>query len=102
MKPAPTMPTRIGRSAASRAFSALSTMIIVLLLRSSASGAHLVLQLGLDLVEQLPRRVLRGRLGDRQRPRQPEAGVVVAEAAFRVGRVELTDLVARLSRVLEH
>ncbi len=36
MKPAPTMPTRIGRPSASRSASALSTMITASLLRSPA------------------------------------------------------------------
>src|SRR5262245_36405200 len=103
MNPAPTMPTWIGRPSASRACNVLSTMIIASLpLVRALSGAHPLLQHRLDLVEQGPCRILRRQLGHRQRPRQPEAGVVVAQPALGLGFVELTDLVAGLGRVLEH
>ena len=107
MKPAPTMPTRIGLPCASRAFSALSTMIIAVLpsrRRSQCAFRALIrrFELGLDLVEQLPACVLRRHLADRQRPLEPEPRVVVAQAALDFGRVELADLVARLGVVLEH
>src|SRR4051812_47648662 len=102
MKPAPTIPTRIGRPSCSRAFRALSTMIILssaCVVRFEAgrrSRAHLARELRFDLVEQRPGRVLRRHLGDRQRPRQAQAGIVVAQAAFRARCVELADLVAGL------
>ena len=41
-------------------------------------------------------------LADRQRPLEPEPRVVEAQAALRLRRVELADLVARLGAVLEH
>jgi hypothetical protein len=58
--------------------------------------------LGLDGGEQRPPRVLGRHFADRKGPGQPEPRVVVHQAAFDAGRVELAHLVARLGVVLEH
>src|SRR5262249_31664471 len=103
MKPAPTMPTRMGLPDCSRAFNALSTRIIASSLHVRGFGlaqAHPALELGLDRCEQGPARVLRRHFADRERPGQPEPRIVVHQAAFDPGRVELADLVARFGAVL--
>src|SRR5579864_7861961 len=85
MKPAPTMPTRIGFPSASRAFSALSTMIIGHLRslgRRAHRCAHAPSQLGLDLGERLPSGVLRGDFRDRERPCESETRIVVKQSAL--------------------
>src|SRR3954467_5130867 len=96
MNPAPIIPTRTGLPCSSRALRALSTMII------ASSLAPPALQLWLDLLELLPRRVLGRDFPQRQRPRQPQARVGVVQPAFRARRVELAHLVAGLGAVLEH
>src|SRR6266508_1338270 len=101
MKPAPSMPTWIGRPATSRSFSALSTMIMMSSLWRARSRAHPGLQFCFDVVEEWPGSILRRELGHGQRPLEPEARIVVAQAALGVRGVELTDLVARFGGVLE-
>src|SRR3989449_5765364 len=99
MKPAPIMPTRIGLPCSSRAWRALSTMIMTSPL--PASNGHPAFQLRLDLCQELPAVVLRRDFGDGERPFQAEPGIVVHEPALRARRIELTHLVARLCSVLE-
>src|SRR5882672_1098352 len=115
MKPAPTMPTRIGLPSRSRAFSALSTIITVpsqpcpccptqvgAVPSATRLDAHFTLQFRLDLIQGQPAAVLGRHLADRKRPAQPEPAIVVQEAAFGRRRVELADLVAGLGLVGEH
>src|SRR6266850_4373272 len=73
MKPAPTIPTRMGFPCSWRALSALSTMIMVSSPCGLAVVRHPPLQLRLDLVERLPGAVLRGDFSDGQRPLEAEA-----------------------------
>src|SRR5215468_4283641 len=101
MKPAPTIPTRMGLPCSWRALSALSTMIMAFP-PARPSNRHPQLQLRLDLVERLPGAVLRGDLPDGQRPRKSEAAIVERQPALGVRRVELSDVVARLGAVLQH
>src|SRR5262249_13251131 len=102
MKPAPTIPTRIGLPCSWRALSALSTMIMAFPPAARRSNRHLPLQFRLDLVERLPGAILRGDLPDGQRPGKSEATVVERQPAFGVRRVELSDVVAGLGAVFEH
>src|SRR2546422_9811884 len=99
MKPAPIMPTRIGLPCSSRAWRALSTMIMTSPL--PASNDHPVLQLRLDLCQELPAVVLQRDFGDGERPFQAEPGIAVHEPALPARRIELARLVARLRPILE-
>src|SRR3989449_9874674 len=99
MKPAPIMPTRIGLPCSSRAWRALSTMIMTF--PRPASNGHPSLQLRLDVCQELPAVVLRRDFGDGKRPFQAEPGIVVHQPALRARRIELAHLVARLRPVLE-
>src|SRR3954453_9187442 len=91
MNPAPIMPTRMGFPCSSRAFKALSTMII-----APSLQPHPAFDFALDLVQVLPGRVLGGDHAHRQRPLQPEPRVEGREAAFAGRGVELAHLVAGL------
>src|SRR5512140_2179379 len=84
MKPAPIMPTRMGFPCSSRAFRALSTMIIAPPLQR-----HSAFHFRLDLVEVLPGGILWRDHADRQRPLQLQPRVERREAALGGGRVEL-------------
>src|SRR3954466_15937397 len=90
MNPAPIMPTRIGFPCSSLAMRALSTMIMI------ASRSHPALHLGPHFLQMFPGGVLRRDDADRQRPRKSQARIERRESAFRLRRVELSDLVARL------
>src|SRR5215470_14109673 len=92
MKPAPIMATRIGRPSASRACSALSTMIMVCL---SGAHAHAGFEIVFDLIEPLPLAIFVRRRRHRQRPGEAEPRIVVEQAALRAGRVELADVIGR-------
>src|SRR5262245_52619740 len=98
MKPAPIMPTRMGSPAASRAFRALSTMIMFSPRDLDAAG-HLLAQPVLPRVQQGSVPVLLRDHRDRQGPLQPEARVVVAQGPLVRWAVELAHLVARLRPV---
>src|SRR5258705_2141093 len=101
MKPAPTIPTRMGFPCSWRALSALSTMIMEITPCGLAVDRHPPLQLRLDLVERLPGAVLRGDFSDGQRPLKDEAAIVERQPAFGVRRVELADVVAGLGAVFQ-
>src|SRR5262249_37146187 len=101
MKPAPTIPTRMGLPRSCRALSALSTMIMAFPPAARLSKRHPQLQLRLDLVEGLPRAVLRGDFADGQRPCKTEPAIVERQPAFGARRVELPDVIAGLGAVLQ-
>src|SRR5437773_11672187 len=108
MKPAPSRPTRTGRSCAARSLKAVSTRIIfssrgrLAGVRRQTWRRHPLFQPGLDLGERSPGAILVGNHGDRQRPLQAEARVVIAQPALEAWRVELADLVARVGLVAQH
>src|SRR5919198_1678622 len=95
MKPAPIMPTRMGLPAASRAFRALSTMIMTSP-RNLHGERHLLAQPLLPRLEQRGVPVLLRDHRDRERPLQPRARVVVPQRALVRRAVELAHLVAGL------
>src|SRR2546426_9742916 len=99
IKPAPIMPTRIGLPFSSRAWRALSMMIMTSFF--PASNGHPSLQLGLDVCQEFPVVVLQRDLGDGERPLKTKPVIVVPKPALRLRRVELAHLVARLRPVLE-
>src|SRR5690348_14308043 len=100
MKPAPMLATRIGRPTASRAFSAVSTMIMVWLHRHRQ--AHSRLDVRFLCRQERPGLVLLRDHADRQRPLQPQFGIAVEQTALGAGGVELAHLVAGLGLVDEH
>src|SRR6185312_3653968 len=119
MKPAPIRATRMGRPSFSRAFSALSTRIMLKFLQHylrsylpvfarTHSGrfllplAHAPFDLGSLFVQQLPDCILLRNHRYRQRPLQSQLGIVVHQPAFGARSVELPDLVAGLSLVPQH
>src|SRR3954471_24854380 len=102
MKPAPTMPTRMGLPCSWRALSALSTMIMLFLPWATASNGHPPLQLRLDLVERLPVTVLGGDLAHGQRPLESEPAIVEGQPALGGRRIELADVIAGFGAVLQH
>src|SRR2546422_6294672 len=107
MNPAPTMPTRTGSPRASRALSAVSTMITTcaspspperlrralggrrLAGRSGRRDGHPPPDLGLDFAQGSPGGVLRRDLGDRQRPLETQTRVAVEQTSLGLRRVEL-------------
>src|SRR2546426_5704116 len=99
IKPAPIIPTRMGRPCSSRAWRALSTMIMTSFF--PASNGHPSLQLGLDVCQELPVVVLQRDLGDGEWPLKTKPEIVVPEPALRLRRVELAHLVACLRPVLD-
>src|SRR6185437_10576785 len=98
MNPAPSIPTRIGRPSASRALSALSMMIMASLL---SGRRHAASNFGLHFIEELPLSVLGREGGHRQRPAQPQSGVIVLEAPFHGWRIELADVISGLGAIAE-
>src|SRR5664279_2696046 len=95
MKPAPIMPTRIGLPCASRALSALSTMIMVVPPCSGrfSRDGHLTVETLAPGLQQWRLLILLRAHRHRQRPAQAQPRVVVAQRPLVGGAVELADLV---------
>src|SRR5882724_9490278 len=99
MKPAPIMPTRIGMPRSSRAWRALSTMIMTFCL--PGSHGHPSFEILFHVGEERPPVVLDRDLRHGQRPCQLEPRIVVQESTFRARRIEFAHLVAGLRLILE-
>src|SRR6202521_3186575 len=116
MKPAPIKATRTGRPSLSRAFSALSTIIM----RTSEKGlslwpalrahahwyhllqTHLLLELRFLFVQSCPGLVPFRHNGYRKSPLQRQPRIVIQQSAFGPRRVELSHLIARFGIVSQH
>src|SRR5258706_2328980 len=106
MNPAPRMATRIGLPCSSRAFNALSIMIMVDSCGGSANyglalDGHTALQFRLDLSKQFPSLIFIRNYSYRKRPFERQTAIIIHQASFGARGIEFTDLVARLGFIAQ-